>query len=88
MNNYYVFDFDGVVCDSTNECLVCSSNAMQKFHGDSNYKHYLSEFPDELIQSFSSLRSFVKELMVILIKVFLDKFFLLEIELNKKLVVV
>ncbi len=60
MSKFYVFDFDGVVCDSTYECLVCSSNAMQKFHGDSNYKHYLSEFPDELIQSFSSLRSFVK----------------------------
>ena len=35
MNNYYVFDFDGVVCDSTNECLVCSSNAMQKLEGNS-----------------------------------------------------
>ena len=60
MNNYYVFDFDGVVCDSTNECLVCSSNAMQKLEGNSNFKYYLSDFSEELIHSFSALRPFVK----------------------------
>ncbi len=60
MTNFYVFDFDGVVCDSTNECLVCSSNAMQKFLGKSNYKYKISEFDKELQERFTLLRPFVK----------------------------
>jgi phosphoglycolate phosphatase-like HAD superfamily hydrolase len=60
MTNFYVFDFDGVVCDSTNECLVCSSNAMQKLIGNSNYKYRISEFNEDLQERFTVLRPFVK----------------------------
>lgn len=60
MSNFFVFDFDGVVCDSTNECLVCSSNAMKKYEGNTNYKYYLSEFSNEFRSRFSILRPFVK----------------------------
>ena len=31
VNKYYVFDFDGVICDSTNECLITSYNAYNKY---------------------------------------------------------
>ena len=60
MSNFFVFDFDGVVCDSTNECLVCSSNAMKKYEGKTNYKYYLSDFSNEFRSRFSTLRPFVK----------------------------
>jgi len=29
---YVVFDFDGVVCDSTNECLVTAWNAWERWN--------------------------------------------------------
>ena len=60
MKNFYVFDFDGVVCDSTNECLVCSWNALQKFKGNSGIRYKIKEFDKELQESFTALRPFVK----------------------------
>tara|TARA_B100000902_G_scaffold399813_1_gene472712 strand:- start:7113 stop:7865 length:753 start_codon:yes stop_codon:yes gene_type:complete len=60
MNNFYVFDFDGVVCDSTNECLVCSSNAMQKWEDGSDYKYTIHDFEESFMERFAKLRPFVK----------------------------
>ena len=42
MNKNYVFDFfDGVICDSTNECLVSSWNAWQTWTNRSNFRKRL-----------------------------------------------
>jgi len=40
--------------------LVCSSNAMQKLIGNSNYKYRISEFDEDLQERFTVLRPFVK----------------------------
>ena len=39
-----VFDFDGVVCDSTNECLVTSWNAWEKWESRSTFRENLDDF--------------------------------------------
>ena len=54
---YYAFDFDGVICDSTDECLVTSSNAWSQLNNDGKFRTLLSEFSTEEIQYFTSVRS-------------------------------
>ena len=39
-----VFDFDGVVCDSTNECLVTSWNAWEEWESRSTFRENLDDF--------------------------------------------
>ena len=59
-NTVYVLDFDGVVCDSTNECLVTSWNAWQKFTGKSSKKLDQEQFSKQEIIDFYKLRPYVK----------------------------
>ncbi len=60
MSNIVVFDFDGVVCDSTNECMVTSWNAWDRWSGGDNYRRTIAEFSPEEDQRFRRLRPFVK----------------------------
>ena len=55
-----VFDFDGVICDSTNECLVTSWNAWQLYNGKSPSRKVLLDFSDEEILKFKQLRPRVR----------------------------
>ena len=55
-----VFDFDGVVCDSTNECMLTSYNAWLKFNNLNNYCHNLEEFSKVYKNNFQFLRPYVK----------------------------
>lgn len=56
----YVFDFDGVICDSTDECMVSSWNAWELWNNRNNFRVSLEEFSDEEKQSFKELRYYVK----------------------------
>ena len=42
-----VLDFDGVVCDSTDECMVSSWNAWEKWNSGAQFRTSLSEFTEE-----------------------------------------
>src|SRR3989304_9302899 len=55
-----VFDFDGVVCDSTDECMVSSWNAWQQWNNKPGFRINLAEFSDEEKSSFRRLRPYVR----------------------------
>ena len=42
-----VFDFDGVVCDSTDECMVTSWNAWEKWNERDAFRTNLREFNEK-----------------------------------------
>ena len=56
----FVFDFDGVVCDSTDECMVTSWNAWQRWNGKNHFRTTLEEFTDREIDEFRPLRYYVR----------------------------
>lgn len=58
IKKFYVFDFDGVVCDSTNECLITSYNAYNKYSNKTKNKlrNELKEFDEDEIRIFRKLR--------------------------------
>ena len=64
MNNkkykYVVFDFDGVVCDSTNECMVTSWNAWDRWNNGNQFRKNLNEFNQIEIDAFRPLRPYVR----------------------------
>ena len=55
-----VFDFDGVVCDSTNECMVTSWNAWQRYKSKSAFRSSICDFNKEEILKFSKIRPRVR----------------------------
>src|SRR3972149_7727999 len=55
-----VFDFDGVVCDSTDECMVTSWNAWQKWNSRPGFRFNLVEFSDDEKAGFRNLRPYVR----------------------------
>jgi len=55
-----VFDFDGVVCDSTDECMVTSWNAWERWQLRDNFRCTLSEFTEEDKLSFRKVRPRVR----------------------------
>ena len=55
-----VFDFDGVVCDSTDECMVTSWNAWQKWNNRPGFRINLVGFSDEEQRKFQALRPYVR----------------------------
>ena len=59
-NNYLIIDFDGVICDSTYECLVVSHNAWNHYNEIDSRKYKISDFDKEYINKFKKLRPFVK----------------------------
>jgi phosphoglycolate phosphatase-like HAD superfamily hydrolase len=56
----FVFDFDGVVCDSTNECMVTSWNAWEKWNDREGFRLSLENFSSEEIRQFRDLRPRVR----------------------------
>ena len=57
---YVVFDFDGVVCDSTNECMVTAWNAWERWNKRNGFRLSLDEFSQEEISIFRPLRPYVR----------------------------
>ena len=57
---YLVFDFDGVICESTNECMVTAWNTWEKLYGRNTFRTKLSEFSKNQISSFKLLRPYVR----------------------------
>ena len=56
----FVFDFDGVVCDSTDECMVTSWNAWEEWESRDNFRNDLSEFSENYKSSFRKVRPRVR----------------------------
>jgi phosphoglycolate phosphatase-like HAD superfamily hydrolase len=57
---YVVFDFDGVVCDSTNECMVTAWNAWERWNKKDGFRRSLVEFDQCEIENFRPLRPYVR----------------------------
>ena len=58
---YYIFDFDGVVCDSTHECMINSYNSYNKYLNKKFiYKTHLSQFSKKDINIFKKVRPLAK----------------------------
>jgi phosphoglycolate phosphatase-like HAD superfamily hydrolase len=55
-----VFDFDGVVCDSTDECMVTSWNAWEEWEARENFRNDLSEFTEDYKVNFRKVRPRVR----------------------------
>jgi phosphoglycolate phosphatase-like HAD superfamily hydrolase len=58
----YVFDFDGVVCDSMDECLITSWNAWQRYlHGmNSQVVNKCEAIPEDEQRHFRALRWYAR----------------------------
>jgi len=57
---YIVFDFDGVVCDSTNECMVTAWNAWERWNKRDGFRRSLDEFSQAETDTFRPLRPYVR----------------------------
>ena len=56
-----VLDFDGVVCDSTSECLVTSLDAWQIYSKDNIEERFVVDINDEeFVKFFRRLRPYVR----------------------------
>ena len=55
-----VFDFDGVACDSTDECMVTSWNAWEEWEGRDNFRTDLTEFNENHKSNFCKVRPRVR----------------------------
>ena len=55
-----IFDFDGVVCDSTDECMVTSWNAWEEWGSRKNFRKTVNEFSKEEKSSFRKVRPRVR----------------------------
>ncbi len=60
LEKIYVFDFDGVICDSTNECMVTSWNAWEKWNGRNEFLRSIDRFSDDDLDQFRNLRPRVR----------------------------
>ncbi|TGM82270.1 hypothetical protein EHR01_05670 [Leptospira mtsangambouensis] len=60
LDKLYVFDFDGVVCDSTDECMITSWNTWQKWNHNDLKRRSVAEFSFEEISEFRKLRPRVR----------------------------
>ena len=56
----YVFDFDGVVCESTDECLVSAWNAWEAWQSGDRFRKKISEFTELEKNRFQSVRPRVR----------------------------
>ena len=57
---FVVFDFDGVVCDSTNECMVTSWNSWNRWNNGNQFRNSLNQFSQAEIDAFKPLRPYVR----------------------------
>jgi phosphoglycolate phosphatase-like HAD superfamily hydrolase len=55
-----VFDFDGVICDSTNECMVTSWNTWEAWNGRSDFRYSVENFTTYEKVRFRALRPRVR----------------------------
>jgi len=55
-----VFDFDGVVCDSTDECMVTSWNAWENWESRKSFRKTVDEFSEDEKSSFRKVRPRVR----------------------------
>ena len=55
-----IFDFDGVVCDSINECLVTSFNTWFILYNKNEFRKKINEFRKEEKNSFTTLFPYVR----------------------------
>jgi len=55
-----VFDFDGVICDSTDECMVTSWNAWQEWNGRAELRESPASFSAKMMAEFRALRPRVR----------------------------
>ena len=55
-----VFDFDGVVCDSSDECMVTSWNAWEKWESRDGFRNDLSKFTKQDELNFRKVRPRVR----------------------------
>ncbi len=58
----FVFDVDGVLIDSTEECLVVAWNAHQDYMGKANYITHPMESNNEYADHFRQLRNYVRKM--------------------------
>jgi phosphoglycolate phosphatase-like HAD superfamily hydrolase len=59
-NKIIVFDFDGVVCESTDECMVTSWNAWEKWESRDSFRRTISEFSPQDCEQFRKVRPRVR----------------------------
>ena len=59
-NKIFFFDFDGVVCDSTCECMVTSFNSWSSYNNTNEFRSKVDEFSSAEIKNFKQLRPYVK----------------------------
>lgn len=58
----FVFDVDGVIVDSTEECLVIAWNAYQSYKGKDNFINSPEEAKEEYARHFRSIRNYVRSM--------------------------
>jgi len=58
--NIYVFDVDGIIVDSTAECLIIAWNAYQEYIGESNFIKSTEEADSDYDKKFRLTRNYVR----------------------------
>ncbi len=58
--DFLALDFDGVIADSIDECLVVSHNAFLEYHGSGQKLKNINEIEKEKIDAFRRLRNFIR----------------------------
>jgi FMN phosphatase YigB (HAD superfamily) len=66
------FDFDGVICDGVNECLLSVWNTWHGLKVDAFSEETLAEIPDSFATRFAELRKFVRHSGQFLVAFFSD----------------
>ena len=60
MSQLIAFDFDGVICNSTGECLVTGYNAWLQYTEQDGFVTTIEEVPEDLAKYFWPRRGFVR----------------------------
>ena len=60
MVKYLALDFDGVVADSINECLVTAHHAYSRFRGKHSFYLDLQAFSPQLVDAFRRMRPLIR----------------------------
>ena len=56
----FIFDFDGVICDSTDECFVTSYNAWLEYNSKNSFYTKLNELDSDIYKAFVRFRPYVR----------------------------
>lgn len=60
MSKIVAFDFDGVICDSTDECLITGYNAWTEYNNGGNFIYHLDQVSPDIAGYFRPLRGYVR----------------------------